>query len=272
MFYKKFLIVMALSLSALSILTVKSFSREDFVYQNKKTGVYVFEKDGIRCLTFKKIDGTFPLQGCLLLKDPLKLVFDYPKNMIASLLFNQSPKKILVLGLGVGMMPNVLSNLLPNTKIDIIEIDQEIAFVAKTYFNFNETENMKVIIADAYDFVLQTQEKYDIIFFDVFGEDYIPEKFLTRNFMQSLSKLLSPTGILAINTFTRSKTYNEESALVKDVFEDYYQISAPNRIIIVQNDKNANLDIEENALKMQKKLKKFDINAKDIASKIFHVK
>ena len=60
-------------------------------------------------------------------------------------------------------------------------------------------------VGDAYEFVRTTDRKYDAVFVDVCvsKEDELaqpPAHFLSADFIRSLLNVLTPTGVVAINT------------------------------------------------------------------------
>ncbi len=132
--------------------------------------------------------------------NPNKLVSDY-----AILTFNQidnfikNPKRALFIGMGGAVMPRHFADKYPNCSIEIIEIDECIPSIAEHFFYFKESEKIKVIIDDGYDYVNKSQKKYDIIFMDVYNSEDIPEKFLNTDFFTSTKNLLNQNGILTVN-------------------------------------------------------------------------
>jgi spermidine synthase len=54
--------------------------------------------------------------------------------------------------------------------------------------------------ADAYEYVRQTNKKYDLIIEDVFVVDTIPEQFTTKTFIDAICSLVNPTGYIIYNT------------------------------------------------------------------------
>ena len=87
--------------------------------------------------------------------------FDYSLLSMYSLLFLPSPSNILVVGLGGGVIPRELSHYCPDVKVDIIEIDSNIVKVANDFFFFEETDNVKVHIGDAFNVIKELPSRYD---------------------------------------------------------------------------------------------------------------
>jgi spermidine synthase len=202
--------------------------------------ILVEDKGDLRCLKFN-VKSNKTRQSCLFKSNPQKLVFNYTKQLLTGLLVNPEPKRILIIGLGGGTMSNTLHQILPDSHIDNVEIDESVIKVARQYFAFLENEQIKTYSQDGRVFVkraLLKKQAYDWIILDAFNGDYIPEHLMTKEYLEETKRLLSPTGILTANTFSSSKLYAYESATYKAVFGDFYQVNNPdstNRIILARN-------------------------------------
>ena len=209
---------------------------ERSLYRN----ILVEDNGDLRCLKFN-VKSTKTRQSCLLKSQPQQLVFNYTKQLLTGLLVNPEPKHILIIGLGGGTMSNTLHQLLPDSYIDNVEIDESVIKVARQYFGFLENDQIKSYSQDGRVFVkraLLKKQEYDWIILDAFNGDYIPEHLMTKEYLEETKRLLSPQGILTANTFSSSQLYRYESATYKAVFGDYYQVSNPdnsNRIILARN-------------------------------------
>jgi len=214
----------------------KVIHSERSLYSN----ILVEDKGDLRCLKFN-VKSRNTRQTCLFKSQPKQLAFNYTKQLLSSLLVNPEPKRILIIGLGGGTMSNTLHQLLPDSQIDNVEIDQSVIKVARQYFGFLENEQIKTYSQDGRVFVkraLLKKQEYDWIILDAFNGDYIPEHLMTKEFLEELKGLLSQEGILTANTFSSSKLYPYESATYKAVFGDFYQVTNQdnnNRIILARN-------------------------------------
>jgi len=122
----------------------------------------------------------------------------------------------------------------------VIEIDDAVVKVAKEYFHFNETQNMKVYVGDGRPFIKRAGlrgNKYDYIVLDAFSGDYIPEHMLTREFLEEVKAIMTRDSVLVANTFSTSRLYDHESVTYQRAFGEFYNFKLPtsgNRIIIAQ--------------------------------------
>jgi len=158
--------------------------------------------------------------------------------MMAALLVNPQPSRILIVGLGGGSLPEALAAQLPHAQMDLIEIDPAVVRVAKAYFEFQPSPLMHIHEVDARVFGKRAAlrgARYDLILLDAFNGDYIPEHLMTREYLEETRALLSPTGVLAANTFAISKLYDHESVTYSAVFGDFLNFQMPdsaNRVVI----------------------------------------
>ena len=269
-----------LSLFVLLNMLVMSISQAEVIHQERSLyrNILVEDNNDLRCLKFN-VKSTKTQQSCMLKSQPQKLVFNYTKLLMASLLVNPEPKRILIIGLGGGTMSNVLTELYPHSHIDNVEIDPAVIKVARDYFGFIENDNVKTYTQDGRIFIkraLLKKESYDWIILDAFNGDYIPEHLLTKEFLLEAKALLSENGILSANTFSLSELYAHESATYKDVFGHFYQLANKvnsNRILLVaKSDFASEDDIEKNADKLADKLVPYGVDIKLLHRSMMHTK
>lgn len=205
--------------------------------------IWVYERGDYRCMNFVEPPASIT-QSCLLISKPKNLLHNYSKMMITTLFLEDNPRKILMIGLGGGSMVKALNILVPNAKIDIVEINSALPPIAQEYFNLKVNSNNKIIIEDGFEFVKKTPEKeYDIVLIDAFDKDYIPPTLLTDEFMQNVKKVMKERGVVAINTFTESKYKDVESSLFKNNFGSYYNLAVGgNRVILTAKSKMPELN------------------------------
>jgi spermidine synthase len=199
--------------------------------------VLVYEGRGERCMCFVR-ECRIGRQTCTDVANPDRIVMDYPQMMLGGLFVNPAPKEILIIGLGGGTLPRALSQIAPQARMDIIEIDPAVIKVAKRYFGFEQSERANAIQADGRVYVkraMREQRRYDMIMLDAFDHEYIPEHLLTREFLQEVKSLLAPNGVLVANTFSSSRLYDHESTTYASVFPEFFNLKRANRVIIAVN-------------------------------------
>lgn len=209
---------------------------EKSLYRN----IVVYEENGQRCMSFGQ-NAYSARQSCQFLGDPTQFVFPYTKMMLGALYLNPAPQRILMIGLGGGVLPTALARLQPTAALDIVEIDPAVVKVARRFFGFAPGQNLRILEEDGRVFVrraLRGSQRYDLILLDAFDHQYIPEHLLTREFLSEVKALLTPNGVLAANTFSSSRLYDHESVTYQAVFGTFYnlRVEQKNRIILVKLD------------------------------------
>ena len=125
----------------LGLSTLISVAQAQVIHQERSLyrNILVEDRGDLRCLKFN-VKSSNTQQSCFLNSEPQKLVFNYTKLLMTSLLMMPEPKRILIIGLGGGTMSNTLVQLYPNSQIENIEIDQAVIKVARNYFGFFEND------------------------------------------------------------------------------------------------------------------------------------
>lgn len=214
----------------------KVLHQEQSLYQN----ILVVREPSRLCLRFSLRRQTRN-QSCFDPDAPRRMVFGYTQMMMALLLLEPAPERILVAGLGGGTLPTALAALLPAATVDVVEIDPAVVALAKRYFGFEATARVRLEVVDARVFVkraLAREARYDAVLLDAYGGDYIPEHLLTREFLAEVRGLLPAGGVVAANTFSASRLYHHESATYRAVFGTFFNFKAPgsgNRIVLAKN-------------------------------------
>jgi spermidine synthase len=196
--------------------------------------VLVYQDQNERCMCFTR-SCRVGRQTCMDMRHPERMVMNYPRMMMAALFVKPDPRSVLIIGLGGGTLPRALAEVVPNARIDIVEIDPAVVTVARQYFQFKPDAQSQVIEVDGRVFVkraLREQRRYDLVMLDAFDHEYIPEHLLTEEFLREVQGLLAPGGVLAANTFSTSSLYDHESVTYSAVFGTYFNLKRENRVVI----------------------------------------
>jgi spermidine synthase len=112
-------------------------------------------------------------------------------------LVNPNAKTALVLGLGGGVLSNLLVK--KNIQVTAVELDSRVIDVAKKYFNLSSQVN--IIADDARHALYQLKNKYDIVVIDLFAGEVTPSHVLSEECFFKIKSLLNPNGFIFINTY-----------------------------------------------------------------------
>ena len=239
--------------------------QERSLYRN----IYVAEANGERCMYFR-LRGNPGKQSCIDLDEPDRLVSEYSRLMMAGLYVQPQPRRILMIGLGGGVLPTALQRLLPEAEIDVVEIDPAVIRVAGSHFNFRSGPRVHVHEADGRVFVkrqLAVGVKYDLVMLDAYEDEYIPEHLLTVEFLREAAGLLTPTGAVVANTWSSSGLYAHESATYEAAFGRFLNFKSRNRIVVAgPAASRSRVEIEANAAAWDTRLRPLGVEGRDILS------
>ncbi|MBW8052037.1 MAG: hypothetical protein FVQ77_17185 [Cytophagales bacterium] len=144
------------------------------------------------------------------------VISDYIKYMNALVSIYQPGSRVLLLGLGGGNLVREFTNL--GFSVDICELDKRIVYAANKYFlndlpSFVETlhatslqkkagidnKRTNFIIDDARHFLKTTENKYDLVVFDVFKGESPPTHVFTKESIKEVQSILNPNGAIIVN-------------------------------------------------------------------------
>ncbi len=134
-------------------------------------------------------------------------------------------KSILVLGVAGGsVIKTIVDEIKFEGKITGIEIDSTIIEIANHYFKLNEIKNLEIIIDDAFEFVLKTKDKYDLIIIDIFQDTIMPNFLFEDFFINRINFLLNVQGFILFNTMVISENDSIRNLTYKKKFNANYSI------------------------------------------------
>lgn len=183
------------------------------------------EQGKFRALKFGRL-----IQATMLDNKPDRLVYPYARSSFLGLAMTAEPRRVLFIGLGGGIMSNVLRQHYPETDIDIVDIDPAVVEVAKDYFHFAPDARTRVIVEDGRIFLRKTEQRYDLIFLDTFNADGVPFHLTTQEFLTLVKSRLTDKGCL-VNHFwgdTANRFFSANVRTHQEVFANVYLLNAAN--------------------------------------------
>jgi spermidine synthase len=188
--------------------------------------IYVYEEGSVRTLRL----GEGPharKQSSIDTRDLSRHLLEYTQLAFAGLLLSGNPRKLLIIGLGGGVIPREMHGYFPEARIDVVEIDSEVVEVARRFFFFQSDERLHVHVSDGRAFVCrQTAKKprpaYDIVILDAFDHEYIPPHMATQEFLQQVAAILDPKGVVVANVFTKNRLFHNHFQTFRAVYGRCY--------------------------------------------------
>ena len=129
-------------------------------------------------------------------------------------------ESILVLGVAGGSVIKTLVNEIKyKGKITGVEIDPEIIEIANTYFKLYKIPNLTIVIDDAFEFVLKTNETFDLIIIDIFQDTNMPNFLFEKFFIDRIGTLLKSGGYILFNTMLTKQSDNARNQKYRNEFD-----------------------------------------------------
>lgn len=151
-------------------------------------------------------------------------------------------EKVLILGFGLGSIPNLLSNKY-NFKSEYtgIEIDPVIIDLNHEFLPENILNQCQLIEADAYEWVQKKQDRFNLIAIDLFIDALTDNKFKSDAFISNTVQHLAKNGMLLFNLLANSKENAKSIQLYfKEVFQPQFKAAkilsiGQNRLLVGNN-------------------------------------
>jgi spermidine synthase len=139
------------------------------------------------------------IQSAMRISDPVSLLLSYTRAMMGFLLFNPSPRHIIMIGLGGGSLAKYCFRNLPEARITVLELDRDIIALRDQFIIPKDDARFRVVHTDALAYLATTGEKADIILHDGFNADGLAPSLSTQAFYRLCRAALEPEGILVSN-------------------------------------------------------------------------
>ncbi|TDD93914.1 spermidine synthase [Flavobacterium cellulosilyticum] len=151
--------------------------------------------------------------------------------------------KILVLGVAGGsVIKTLVEEIKFEGKIIGVEIDKKVIDIADKYFQLNEITNTEIIIDDAFNFVMKTSDKFDLIIIDVFQDLKMPSFLFETYFTDRICALLEPNGFILFNTMVLNNNQKQINQDYIKCFDSYqfkvqnlHGIDATNELLLIES-------------------------------------
>ncbi|MBN2713807.1 MAG: fused MFS/spermidine synthase [Planctomycetes bacterium] len=218
---------------------------------------------------------------------PVESACGYTRLLHLGLLATEkAPKRILIIGCGGGVGPQVFENDYSKSVecIDVVDIDPSVFAMAQKYFNFPAEGESNIIhrhVKDGRLFLVNSKEKWDYIVLDAYtAGGRIPRHLVSQEFFRAVQEHLSDGGVLVANVISaiegdRSRLYRSCWKTMDTVFENVYAFprhrlgNTAENIILVASDEKARISSMEMKQRFQE-LNGTVIKQKDLEEVVIH--
>ncbi len=192
--------------------------------------VEVSEKDGVRSLHL----GSETVQSSMKLADPTELVLSYTRAMMAFLLFDPRPQRILMIGLGGGSLAKFVYRHLPSVQITVVESQPRVIAAARQYFHVPADDSrFRVELAEGSQWVGAHPRSCEVLMVDGYdGRQQVPE-LSSEDFYADARAALADAGILVVNLWRSDSRFDAYLQRIERVFGSVACVPAEKRGNIV---------------------------------------
>jgi spermidine synthase/MFS family permease len=105
--------------------------------------------------------------------------------------------RVLVIGGGGYTYPRYAMEVMPETRMDVVEIDPGVTRVAREYLGLKAYEGMHITHMDGRQFVAEKAEPgtYDLVIQDAVNDLSVPSHLLTKEYNDLVKRALKPNGV-----------------------------------------------------------------------------
>src|SRR3954447_9417458 len=121
--------------------------------------------------------------------------------MMAFLLFNKTPQRIAMIGLGGGSLAKFCYRELACARIDVVEINPHVVALRDAFGVPSDDERFGVHVQDGADFVRKSQACFDVLLIDAYTREGIPAQLASAQFYDCCRDSLRNDGILVSNLY-----------------------------------------------------------------------
>ena len=209
------------------------------------------------------------LQSSMSLSSPHHLVLSYTRFMMASLMFNNPPERVLLIGVGAGSLIRFLHHHFPSCTIDGVDFSSHILDLARGYFKVPERENIRLHCQDGYEFLTSQQNtEYDLILIDAFDQKGMAESIYSHDFFVQCRSHLDHNGIVSLNVWSGDETKMDRVRNdLKNSFESCLILPVPERgnvICLAAQEPGLKTIMEKDYTELARMSAEFDINFRQI--------
>lgn len=160
---------------------------------------------------------------------------------------------VLILGFGAGSIASTLLNKYKmNCKIIGVEKDNLVIELGRKYFDTHKFPNTEIICADAYNFLMENQQLFDLIIVDVYIDKHVPEKMETEQFITQLKNSVRDKGLVIFNKLIFDEETEKSSKKLYDTFSkvmcrfEYHKVQRSYTNLMLVYEKNATEPLPSN--------------------------
>lgn len=175
------------------------------------------------------------VQSEMLLARPDALVLAYLRAMMAFVLFQPRPRRIVMVGLGGGSLAKFCHRHFPDAHVTVIELRADVIALRDAFRVPPDSARFAVVHGDAADWLAAHPGAADVLLVDGFDARGLPARLADAPFYTDCRRALRPGGVLVANVFTYDPRYRDVMAALDTVFAGrtcwFDKVAGNNRIV-----------------------------------------
>jgi len=149
---------------------------------------------------------------------PGELLIPYTQTMMGFLLFQPTPRRIAMIGLGGGSLAKYCYAKLPRASILVAEINPRVIALRDEFQVPMDDERFQVVCADGADFVRDESTSFDVLMVDGFDRDGQSPQLCSASFYADCHRRLAPGGLLVVNLVVEDPLLARSIARIRHSF------------------------------------------------------
>jgi spermidine synthase len=159
------------------------------------------------------------VQSAMSLEEPDKLSLAYTRKMMAFLLFNDAPARILLLGLGGGSLAKFCYRKLPSAAVTAIEMNPDVIRLREEFHVPKDDARFRVVCADGARYVARLRRTKDVILADACDRAGVAPQLNDIRFYKQVRRNLAQGGVFVSNLCGDDKNFNSHLSKIHDAFD-----------------------------------------------------
>lgn len=175
---------------------------------------YVYEAHGLKALHFS----IHEIQSRMQTERPFALELEYTRAMMAFLLLKPAPATLAMIGLGGGSMAKFCHRFLPQTRIQVLEINPHVIALREAFEVPADDERFTVHQADGAEFVRLPPYRQEVLLVDGFDDQGQPPALCSQRFYDDCLEALEDEGLMVANLHAGHRHFDAHLARIERSF------------------------------------------------------
>jgi spermidine synthase len=159
------------------------------------------------------------IQSVMELSNPIRLALAYTRKMMAFLLFNRTPKRILLLGLGGGSLAKFCYANLPAASLTAVEVNRDVIALRDEFGVPADDHRFRVLNVDGADYISVLTPGKDVILADACDRKGIAAELGSVEFYRNARRGLSANGVFVANICGDKESAAAHLTKLRDAFD-----------------------------------------------------